>query len=223
MVLAADQQDYLSIPKVGRIKITAHAAVSEYQAGPFLTLETADGKLLERIDFALDGPEGHLNTLRFMILHQTSTHGPLIVALETTPAVSAVLFKAVILGFINGKVSELNPSPIEGQSINCLYFGYFGKDRSLGFLYFEDIYLDDGPEAHYDPHHYQAKLYEWQGNQFVLVSSKDTKKKYRYCEDAAVELGYHCQHNIFLELNPYSKCSSTTQLLRPDRLDWRLA
>lgn len=117
-----------------------------------------------------------------------------------------MLFKALILGFIDERVSELKPSPIEGQSINCLCFGYFGKYHSLGFVYFEDVYLGDGPEAHYDPHHYQAKLYEWQGSQFVLVNTKNTKEKYRYCEDAAVEIGYQCQHNIFIELNPYSKC-----------------
>ena len=206
MVLAADQQDFLSIPKVGKIKITAHAAVPERDAGPFLTLETADGKLLKRIDFPLGGPEGYPSALRFMILHQTSAPGPLIVALESTPAVSAVLFEAVVLGFIDGTVSELTANHIEGQSINCLCFGYFGKYRSLGFVYFEDIYLDDVPEAHYDPHRYQAKLYEWQRNQFDLVSSKNTKKKYAICEDAAVELGYQCQHDIFHELNPYSKC-----------------
>lgn len=75
MALAADQQAFLSIPKIGKIKITAHAAVPEHHAGPFLTLETADGKLLKRIDFALNGPEGYPNTLRFMILHQTSAPG----------------------------------------------------------------------------------------------------------------------------------------------------
>jgi len=103
VVLAADQQDFLSIPKVGKIKITAHEAVPVHDAGPFLTVETTDGKLLKRIDFALDGPEGHPNTLRFMIFHQTSAPGPLIVALETTPAVSAVLFKTVILGSLMEK------------------------------------------------------------------------------------------------------------------------
>ena len=206
MVLAADQQDFLLIPKVGKIEIIAHAAVPEHGVGPFLTLQTEDGKLLKRIDFEFGGNPGHPCTLRFKTFHQNSPPGPLIVALASTPAVSAVLFEAVILGFIDGKVRELTANHIEGQSINCLCFGYFGNHRSLGFVYLEDIYLDDVPEAHYDPHRYQAKLYEWQDNQFATVGSKKTKNKYRYCEDAAVELGYECQLQIFHELNPYSKC-----------------
>ena len=204
--MATDQQAFLLIPKVGKIKITAHAAPPNHGVGPFLTLETADGKLLKRVDFESGRTPGNPGVLRFVILHQTTAPGPLIVALNSIPAVSAVLFEGMILGFIDGKVSELTASHIDGQSINCLYFGHFANNRSLGFVYFEDIYLDDGPEAHYDPHYYQANLYQWQGKQFELVSSRRTRKKYRYCKDAAVEQGYRCRYEIFGgALNPYLK------------------
>lgn len=113
-----------------------------------------------------------------------------------------MIFEALIIGFIDGKISELSDR-IKGQSINCLYIGKFGKYRSIGFLYFDDVPAED--EIHYDPHRYRAKLYEWQTNKFALVSDKETKSKYRYCEDAAVELGYQCQHETFSELNPYKR------------------
>ena len=196
----SDQQALLSIAPIGQIKITAHEALPNQRKGPFLTFETQDGALLKRIDFDYSGPEEYPNIVRFRIFNQSNMPGPLIAAVNTSVGGSAIIFEALIIGIIDGKISELSDR-IEGQSINCLYIGKFGHYPSISFLYLDDV--PAGDEIHYAPHRYQEKLYTWRGDKFVLVSERKTKSKYKYCGDAAVELGYHCQHEIFSELNPY--------------------
>jgi hypothetical protein len=201
VVLGADHHAFLSIPKIGNVKISAHAATPQRTSPPFLTFETGGGKFLTRIEFALQGTDEYPSVLRFKVLHQKSDPNPLIVAVASTPGVSALIFETAILGFVNGKISELMTAHIESQGLNGLCFGVFGKYRSLGFVYFDFLQADG--EAHYDPHHYEAQLYEWRSNKFVQVSSKRTKRKYPYWKEASVELGYHCQYDLLSALNSY--------------------
>jgi hypothetical protein len=198
---AQGQQATISIPGLGQIIITAHIRTPKPTSPPFLTFETVEKKLLKRIEFALEGTDEYPSVLRFKVLHQKSDPNPLIVAVASTPGVSALIFETAILGFVNGKISELTTAHFESQSLNGLCFGTFGKYRTLGFVYF-DFFQAEG-EAHYDPHRYEAELYEWKTNKFVQISSKQTKKKYPYWKEAAVELGYHCQYDLLSALNSY--------------------
>lgn len=201
MVLGADQQAFLSIPKSGQIKITAHAAIPEQTSPPILTFETRDGKLLKRVEFALKGTDEYPSIVRFMVLHQENGPNPLIVAVASTPGVSSLIFETAILGFVNGIISELTTAHIDSWSQNAICFGTFGKSPGLGFVYFD--YLQADEEARGDPHRYEAGLYEWKSNKFVQISSKQTKKKYPDWKEAAVELGYHCEQDLLEVLNSY--------------------
>jgi len=195
------QQLFLSVPKIGQIKITTDVAVPERTSRPFLTFETRDGKLLKRIEFALEGSYEYPSILKFKVLHQKSDPNPLIVAVASTPGGSALNFETAILGFINGKISELMDTHIDSHSLNALCFGIFGKHRGLAFVYFDFIQAEE--EAHYDPHRYEVGLYEWKADKFVRISSKQTNRKYPCWKEAAVELGYHCQSDLLEVLNSY--------------------
>jgi hypothetical protein len=199
VVWAKGQQATISIPGIGQTIITAHIAAPKPTSPPFLTFETAAGKLLKRIDFALDGIDEYPSLLKFTVIHPLKEAYPFIIAVATSPGGSAIRIETAIIGFVNGKIIEVIPDHLVSQGLDGLCVGFFGKHQRLGLVYFEFLW----EEAHYDPHRYEASFFEWTGDKFSQIGSKQTKNRYREWKEAAAELGYQCRYDFLSALNSY--------------------
>jgi hypothetical protein len=90
---------------------------------------------------------------------------------------------------------------IASSSQDALCFERLSTPNTFGFIFLNFIWK----EAHYDPHRYEATLYEWTGNKLEKINVKQTKKRYKDWKGAAAELGYHCQEDLIQTTNPNYK------------------
>jgi len=131
---AQGQQATRSIPGLGQITITAHIATPKSTSPPFLTFETAEKKLLKRIDFTLEGVMEYPSIIRFELIQQSTPPSPLIVAVASSPGGSTSNFETAIVTFVGGQIIDATTNHIESQSLDALCSRTFGKDQNAGFV-----------------------------------------------------------------------------------------
>jgi hypothetical protein len=197
---ANDQQASILIPKIGRVIIRTHIDKSATLSPPFLTIENTEGKLLKRIDFALEGVGSYPSILKFKVIHLSEETSPFMIAVASSPSGSDIHFETAIIGFVNGEILELTKH-IESSSQDALCLEQKSTRNTFGVVFFNFIW----EEAHYDPHRYEAFLYEWSGTKLDKINVKQTKKRHKNWKGAAVELGYHCQEDLIQTTNPNYK------------------
>jgi hypothetical protein len=191
-----DQQASILIPKIGKAIIRTHIDKTPALSPPFLSIENTEGKLLKRIDFVLEGIESYHSILKFKMIHLSKEIAPLIIAVASSPEDSDIDFETAVIGFVNGEIFELMEH-FESSSQDALCLEKGGTPHKFGLIFF-DFILE---EPHYDPHRYEATLYEWSGTQLKKINVKQSKKQYRNWKDAAAELGYHCQEDLIQTTN----------------------
>jgi hypothetical protein len=191
-----DQQTSILIPKIRRVIIRTHIDKSPALSPPFLSIENTEGKLLKRIDFVLEGVDSYHSILKFKVIHLSKEIAPLIIAVASSPGGSDIDFETATIGFVNGEILELTEH-FESSSQDALCLEKGGTPHKFGLIFFNFIL----EEAHYDPHRYEATLYDWSGTQLEKINVKQTKKQYKNWKDAAVELGYHCQEDLIQTTN----------------------
>jgi len=197
---ADDQQASILIPKIGMAIIRTHTDKSPALSPPFLTIETTERKLLKRIDFGLEGVGSHPCILRFKVIDLSKGIAPFIVAVASSPGGSDIHFETAIIGFVNGEIIETTKH-VKSSSQDALCLKKMSTRNTFGIVFFKFIW----EEAHYDPHRYEAILYESSGTKLNKISVNQTKKKHKDWKGAAVELGYHCQEDLIQTTNPSYK------------------
>jgi|MudIll2142460700_1097286.scaffolds.fasta_scaffold52083_1 hypothetical protein len=197
---ANDQWASILIPKIGTVIIRSHIDKSPSLSSPFLTIENAEGKMLKRIDFELKGVNALIlypSLLNFKVVYPEKESSPIVVAVASSPGGSDIHFETTLIGFLNGKIVELTPNHIESSSQDALCLENLGAGRPIGLVFFNFLW----EEAHYDPHRYEAILYEWSGTKLDKISVKQTKERQKDWKGAAAELGYHCGEDLIRTTN----------------------
>jgi hypothetical protein len=201
---ANDQQASILIPKIGAVIIRSHIDKSPSLSSPFLTIENAEGKMLKRIDFELkgvgiDAVTLYPSLLNFKVVYPEKESNSIIIAVASSIGGSDIHFETTLIGILEGKIVELTPKHIESSSQDALCLENLGAGRPIGLVFFNFLW----EEAHYDPHRYEAILYEWSGTKLNKISMKQTKKRHKDWKGAAAELGYHCGEDLIRTTNPH--------------------
>jgi hypothetical protein len=194
---AKEESKLLSVAGFGQMKITAHISEPNSTSPPFLTFEDAAGKLLRRINFALEGFGSHPSILKFKVIQPTKESNPFIVSVASSPGGSDIHFETTIIGFVNGQISEVIPKHIESSSQDALCFDHPGDKKNLHLVFFNFIW----ESIHYEPHRYEVTSNEWTGSKFNRENMKQTVKKHKDWKGAAAELGYSCREDLISTIN----------------------
>jgi hypothetical protein len=187
----------LAVSVVGEVKIKTYTSNPEPTSPPFITITDASGKLFKRIDFQLTGAGSYPSVAKFKTIKPAKDLNQLIVAVASSPGGSDIHFETTIIGFINGKVSELLSKHIDSSSQDALCMDNKDKNQKLRFIFFHFLW----EEAHYEPHRYEAVSYIWDGNAFNPSDTVQSKNKHKEWKGAASELGYSCSHDLISEIN----------------------
>ena len=145
----------------------------------------------------MEGTGSYPSVLKFKAITIKDELSPIIVAVATSPGGSDIHFETTLIGFLNGAIFELTPTHIKSSSQNALCLEKNGDGHHLQIVYFNFLW----EEAHYEPHRYEAILYEWDGNELAKINIKETTNKHKNWKGAATELGYHCQEDLIQSTN----------------------
>ena len=86
---------------------------------------------------------------------------PLLIGVAMQPGGSDNLFEVRIISKeIGGKIHELQPSAIQLSNQGGIHIGSLGKGK-VGMVIWEFQWSE---EAHYEPHAYKIKMYDWDAN-----------------------------------------------------------
>ena len=159
-------------------------AVEEFNKQPSL-LFLRDGKegseVIESIKFnevaEADNEFAYVNSfLRFKTFRIKGITSPILIALAIQPSGSDIWAEAKLIAEINGKITELNPCELIITSQDVLYVGFINKKFGSGIIT-SNFQWD---AAHYEPHKYEIKIFQWnsKSNKLILKKKFITKKRF---------------------------------------------
>jgi hypothetical protein len=172
-------------------------AVEEFGKSPLLFFVTLDRKVIQTIKFNEDikafDEFAYTNCfLKFKAFEIKGFISPLLVALAVQPTGSDEWADVKLIAERNGKIVELNPDSIKITIQDGFYLGYINKQYGNGLV----IWNFQWDAAHYDPHKYEIKIYQWDNKKisFVLKNRFITKKKFKTGCEALKEYGLSCKN-----------------------------
>ncbi len=130
--------------------------------------------------------------LRFRSYDVPGLPSPVIVAVAVSPGGSDVGYEIKLIAERNGKITTLNPEPIDLTIQDGLYLGYINATFGHGMVIWENRWEN---EAHYDPHRYAIRIYRWdtRSKNFRLARKFTTKAKFRDGCSATRSYGLPCR------------------------------
>jgi hypothetical protein len=150
------QQEVVSFPGVGRVRVTAYEADGLEVRLVFEKADTGD-KLL---DLNM-GSERFGMLLRFRVLHVKGLPSPLVVGVSVIPGGSDSAWDAEAVGAVGGELIDLTRSEtFQSGDRGGFYFGDLGNGLGLGAAVWDFVW-DHDYEGHPGAHQYEIKLCKW--------------------------------------------------------------
>jgi hypothetical protein len=172
-------------------------AVEEFGKPPLLHFMTIDRKVVQTIKFDSNIVSIHEFAftncfLKFKSFEIKDLPSPLLIALAVQPTGSDEWADVKLVSEKNGKIAELNPEPIKITIQDGFYLGNINKQYGNGLV----TWNFQWDAAHYEPHKYEIKIYQWDSKKtsFVLKNKFITKKKYKSGCEALKEHGLPCRN-----------------------------
>jgi hypothetical protein len=176
-------------PKVAQAAICDFAsnqviaiAVEEMRRPLRLMFIDQNGKVLYTTDFPVgDGNRGfsYLNTfLRFRQIAPPGLPRPVVLAASVSPGCSDVTYEIKLVAERAGRITTINPAPINLSRQDGIYLGYINAKYGHGMIIWQNEWEEEG---HYAPHRYTITVYGWsnRANRFILFDRLTTKTKFK--------------------------------------------
>ena len=154
------QQEVVSFPGVGRVRVTAHEADGLEARLVFERVDTGE----ELINVNM-GNEATGMLLRFRVLHVKGLPDPLVVGVSLMPGGADSGWEAAAFGAVGGELKHLTRSDV----LQCgdrggFYFGDLGGGRGVGAAVWDFVW-DSDYEGRPSAHRYEIKLCKWNGRE----------------------------------------------------------
>lgn len=172
-------------------------AVEEFSKPPLLHFVTTDKKIIQTIKFNSDivpiDEFSFVNCfLKFKIFEIKDFPSPFLIALAVQPSATDEWADVKLISEKDGKITELNPEPIVITIQDGFYLGYINKQYGNGLV----TWNFQWDAAHYEPHKYEIKIYQWDSKKTSFVFNKKfiTKRKHETGCDALKHYDLPCKN-----------------------------
>jgi hypothetical protein len=125
--------------------------------------------------------------LRFKSIRVKGLPNPLVVGVAENPGVSDSLWQAVAVGKVGDDLEELTFEQMETTNQGGFYFGDLGQGMGPGAAVWDFVWGED--EGHYSLHHYEIRLFKWNGRRFEWYKVMRTRREYEFGKQALREYG----------------------------------
>jgi hypothetical protein len=154
------QQEVVSFPGVGRVRVTAYEVDGLEAQLVFEKADTGD----KLIDLHM-GNEASGMLLRFRVMHVKGLPDPLVVGVSLTPGGSDSGWEAAAFGAVGGELKRLTRNEaFQSGDRGGFYFGDLGGGRGVGAAVWDFVW-DSDYEGRPSAHRYEIKLCKWNGRE----------------------------------------------------------
>lgn len=166
---------------------------------PQLTISTVDGKIVGKVQFALDGAAPYPAVLKYKVIIVPGSKDPLLIAIAASPGGSDSHYEIAVIGVMNGQIAELCPTHIEANLLDSLCLVTLGSDNGMALVFFKFQWED---ETHYAPHRYKATIYKITDTGLLVKGTLESSGKYSSWQGAANEMGIKAHYNLLEIIAP---------------------
>jgi len=194
------QSETVTFPRLGKLIVKARENAGKRPEMMFLSEKTNKTIFSETIkdpqNLLLPDPinEGGFGPyLRFIVLRNTGTASPVIMAVAMYPGGSDNGYYLTLFTESGGRIVDLTPKPLLNNIQGGWYFGYLGPTYGYGLAEWAFIWGQGEDEIHYSLHRYALYIYGLRDGKLMRTLRRETRHKY-HPQDAYrafAELGIH--------------------------------
>ena len=201
------QEEVVSFPRAGRVRVRAVEAPRTRPRLEFLSEETGRRLLSVRVGasdaraYRIESYATPMNPLvRFKVLETAGVPGPLVFAVAVKPGGTDHGFETNIIAEAGGRLKALNPAPLTNNIQGGVFVGDLGAGRGPGVAVWNFLW---GDEAHYGAHRYEVRLLPFDARTASFGRGRQlrTKGKHANGRDALAELGLPRYANLLDEMS----------------------